>query len=208
MKNPLSCLALAIIALSFAANLNANLVDSLVDAYLDVQSGLAADDLSAARSGAEAYIVAFGSASQSLDPDKMLPEARAIAAATEISSARVSFEGLTRQIVNLVNYMGLQNEELALYLASCPMAFDGKGAQWVQSSEAIANPYFGSQMLRCGSVQQRIAGSAFATHPTANSSQLMGIHKHSSDADDSTCEMACCGEKDPSCEMACCAENP
>jgi Cu(I)/Ag(I) efflux system membrane fusion protein len=30
------------------------------------------------------------------------------------------------------------------------MAFDNKGAYWLQDSEEIANPYFGAAMLRCG----------------------------------------------------------
>ncbi|MEZ6317630.1 MAG: hypothetical protein R3B49_02580 [Phycisphaerales bacterium] len=38
------------------------------------------------------------------------------------------------------------------HLAHCPMAFDFKGADWVQRTDTIANPYFGSQMLRCGDV--------------------------------------------------------
>ena len=32
----------------------------------------------------------------------------------------------------------------------CGMAFNNKGANWLQSEETIANPYFGSAMLRCG----------------------------------------------------------
>jgi hypothetical protein len=32
----------------------------------------------------------------------------------------------------------------------CPMAFEDKGALWVQAEGKIANPYFGASMLRCG----------------------------------------------------------
>lgn len=35
-------------------------------------------------------------------------------------------------------------------LLTCPMAFDGKGARWLQEEGPIANPYFGATMLRCG----------------------------------------------------------
>ena len=40
----------------------------------------------------------------------------------------------------------------ALNVVHCPMAFDGDGADWVQLEGAVANPYFGAEMLRCGSV--------------------------------------------------------
>jgi hypothetical protein len=35
-------------------------------------------------------------------------------------------------------------------IAYCPMAFDDKGALWVQAEGKLANPYFGASMLRCG----------------------------------------------------------
>ncbi|MCE7909965.1 MAG: DUF3347 domain-containing protein, partial [Candidatus Omnitrophica bacterium COP1] len=36
----------------------------------------------------------------------------------------------------------------------CPMAFDNKGAYWIQTGDIIANPYFGSKMLRCGEIRK------------------------------------------------------
>jgi Cu(I)/Ag(I) efflux system membrane fusion protein len=30
------------------------------------------------------------------------------------------------------------------------MAFDGRGAKWLQDDGPVANPYFGNAMLRCG----------------------------------------------------------
>lgn len=32
----------------------------------------------------------------------------------------------------------------------CPMAFDGKGAYWLDDSPAVKNPYFGESMRDCG----------------------------------------------------------
>ena len=32
----------------------------------------------------------------------------------------------------------------------CPMAFDNKGADWLQGTGSIRNPYFGADMLSCG----------------------------------------------------------
>ena len=36
----------------------------------------------------------------------------------------------------------------------CPMAFDDRGADWIQwSGTRTENPYFGSAMYRCGKEQ-------------------------------------------------------
>ncbi|MEM7200917.1 MAG: efflux RND transporter periplasmic adaptor subunit [Planctomycetota bacterium] len=42
--------------------------------------------------------------------------------------------------------------------AFCPMAAGGHGAHWLQLDGAIANPYFGASMLRCGEIEERHVG--------------------------------------------------
>jgi Cu(I)/Ag(I) efflux system membrane fusion protein len=34
------------------------------------------------------------------------------------------------------------------------MAFDNKGANWLQDNDQTANPYFGNMMLRCGGIEE------------------------------------------------------
>jgi YHS domain-containing protein len=36
------------------------------------------------------------------------------------------------------------------------MAFDNRGASWLQRGDAINNPYFGQAMLRCGEIKETI----------------------------------------------------
>jgi Cu(I)/Ag(I) efflux system membrane fusion protein len=36
------------------------------------------------------------------------------------------------------------------------MAFDNKGAGWLQLDDQTRNPYFGDQMLQCGGVEEII----------------------------------------------------
>lgn len=43
-----------------------------------------------------------------------------------------------------------------VYYQFCPMANDGKGANWLSKESAIKNPYYGSQMLSCGKVVEII----------------------------------------------------
>lgn len=43
-----------------------------------------------------------------------------------------------------------------VYYQFCPMANDGKGANWLSKESAIKNPYYGAQMLSCGKVVETI----------------------------------------------------
>jgi Cu(I)/Ag(I) efflux system membrane fusion protein len=45
-----------------------------------------------------------------------------------------------------------------LYQFKCPMAFDNRGATWLQADEEIANPYFGKMMPGCGDLIEAIPG--------------------------------------------------
>jgi Cu(I)/Ag(I) efflux system membrane fusion protein len=38
----------------------------------------------------------------------------------------------------------------------CPMAFNNKGADWLQADNEIRNLYFGASMLKCGEVTEEI----------------------------------------------------
>lgn len=44
----------------------------------------------------------------------------------------------------------------AIYVQHCPMALDGKGANWLSTEKQIKNPYYGSMMMNCGSVKETI----------------------------------------------------
>ena len=44
-----------------------------------------------------------------------------------------------------------------IYLYHCPMAFDNKGADWLQNKEGTENPYFGSKMFKCGTQEEILA---------------------------------------------------
>ena len=43
------------------------------------------------------------------------------------------------------------------YKQYCPMAFDNQGAFWLSNVEEIRNPYFGDEMLTCGSVEEEVS---------------------------------------------------
>ncbi|MHC4166057.1 MAG: efflux RND transporter periplasmic adaptor subunit [Planctomycetota bacterium] len=79
-----------------------------------------------------------------------------IKAAVGIESMRKAFEGLSNELILVVEQFGIPQGK-TLYKTHCPMAFDDKGADWLQLDEDILNPYFGASMLKCGEVKKVIS---------------------------------------------------
>ena len=74
-------------------------------------------------------------------------------AITSIDTARARFERMSEGVIALQRRFGHRGSE-TWNLAHCPMAFDNKGADWLQRGTQINNPFFGDQMLRCGEVRE------------------------------------------------------
>jgi hypothetical protein len=49
------------------------------------------------------------------------------------------------------------------------MAFDSKGANWIQAGETTANPYYGATMLRCGAQEEVLNMQSQGATPTEGS---------------------------------------
>lgn len=138
----------------------------VVTPYLEAQQSLAADRIDAARehmsdvADAAGEVVATGPKQTrrawAALASELSGHARQGATAKDAAAVRVAFEALSTELVILLRRFG-NPTEAELYLAFCPMAFDSKGAQWVQREEAIANPYYGAAMLRCGEVEATLA---------------------------------------------------
>jgi Cu(I)/Ag(I) efflux system membrane fusion protein len=134
----------------------------LVAAYLAVQQKLAADDAKGA-SAAFAQLKAAAEVPQ-LGGDAQLRQRIAAAAAAgagakDIVQARIA---LANSSDSLLEWLKREGNPLAssVRVWHCPMARDGKGARWLQSEAKIKNPYFGSEMLECGSLEKEVKPGA------------------------------------------------
>jgi len=129
-------------------------------AYLDAQEALAADDLGGFVQAVADIKTALGFVEEAgLVGDPLAEWRRAAArlrvedAITSIDTARARFERMSEGVIALQRRFGHRGSE-TWNLAHCPMAFDNKGADWLQRGTQINNPYFGDQMLRCGEVRE------------------------------------------------------
>ncbi|MFT4757361.1 MAG: Cu(I)/Ag(I) efflux system membrane fusion protein, partial [Vicingaceae bacterium] len=71
----------------------------------------------------------------------------------DINAQRDHFEELSNAIVAYSKSLELPQ---SMFVQFCPMALNGKGAQWLATEESILNPYYGERMLRCGAVKETI----------------------------------------------------
>jgi len=74
--------------------------------------------------------------------------------AAEIDKKRMHFEHIAEAFISTARTLGAIGQDF--YVAFCPMYDDDRGAHWLSEFEEIKNPYFGSMMLRCGEVREKI----------------------------------------------------
>lgn len=129
-------------------------------AYLDAQAALAADDFdgylraAADLQNALGLVKEAGLVGESLaDWRRAAAKLRPGDAAVDIEAARARFERMSVGAIDLLRRFGHHGSD-TWRRAHCPMAFDFKGADWLQRGEEIANPYFGASMLRCGTIEE------------------------------------------------------
>jgi membrane fusion protein, copper/silver efflux system len=134
----------------------ANMAPSVVAAYLDLQAALAADDHPAAQAAAGGLVAVFGDHCTEAIPDLVTAATAVADAADDIEAMRTALQPLSDVLWLTVSAVGWRGEE-PLLLMHCPMAFDDTGADWLQTSPTVANPYYGARMLRCGYETARLS---------------------------------------------------
>ena len=137
-----------------------------VERYLSLHEALAADDKDGAVKAAQSAMQALAQVDMSLLSGKpheawmghvagMNEALGAIEESVQIETARQAFELLSNGLITVVGQFGIP-ENRALYRLHCPMAFNNKGADWLQRDEDTRNPYFGASMLKCGKIAEVI----------------------------------------------------
>ncbi|WP_418360078.1 DUF3347 domain-containing protein [Sphingobacterium detergens] len=78
---------------------------------------------------------------------------KALQEAKDLAKQRVAFVSLSEEVYKLAK---TSKPALPVYQQKCPMFNGGKGATWLSLNKDVKNPYYGAQMLTCGSTIQTI----------------------------------------------------
>lgn len=73
--------------------------------------------------------------------------------ANNIAHQREHFDMLSQDMYDMVKSV---KPSQTLYQTHCPMYNDKKGAIWLSETKEIKNPYYGKEMLTCGTVKEEI----------------------------------------------------
>jgi membrane fusion protein, copper/silver efflux system len=119
---------------------------SIVDPYLRIQEALADDKMDGVKENAGQ--VATASASLGAPAVKIDTAAVQLASASELEDARTKFGTLSVAIDDYMTGLHLKAPE-GVRVAFCPMV----QKPWLQKGEAIENPYYGKEMLTCGTLR-------------------------------------------------------
>lgn len=143
---------------------NENILANVYSAYFGIKDALIKSDGKSASDKANELLKAVSEVSM----DKMSTEEHAvwmkyaesikknagkIAAASEVKEQRKHLSELSTNLYEIAKSFKLDG---SVYYQNCPMFNGAKGAKWLSLESKIKNPYYGSQMLGCGSTVETI----------------------------------------------------
>jgi hypothetical protein len=141
-----------------------NPLSAVYSAYFGLKDALVASDSKAAATAANTLSTAIGQVSMEGMNDAshkiwmqhdslLLADADFIKASDKLAAQRSRFIPLSETMYAIMKAIAAGE---AIYYEHCPMANNGKGANWLSKEKTIKNPYFGKAMLTCGQVTETL----------------------------------------------------
>lgn len=141
-------------------------LSKMLPTYLALQSALAADNLDSAKRAAEHLsgpvqalpkegLDSLAVAGFNAEEKAMQEHAYNLEAAKDIKAMREGFKGFSDAYIRTLGKVGYAGDS-RVFVIHCPMAFENKGADWLQSDPKVKNPYYGKEMLGCGEMVREI----------------------------------------------------
>lgn len=136
------------------------------EAYMSLSAALAADDFKSASESVDKTRKNLDAVDMKLlDGDAHVAWMKAsanlgkvagdLADAKEIEGIRRGFALFSEEFVLVIKTFGIDSPG-PVYKLHCPMAFNNRGADWLQNVKEVHNPYFGAAMPKCGDVVETI----------------------------------------------------
>ncbi|MBX3252762.1 MAG: DUF3347 domain-containing protein [Chitinophagaceae bacterium] len=144
--------------------------EGVLDSYYALRDALVADDTEAANTAASRLAEASDGLKleelKAADTNNVViptaqtytsgisSECKGLLGEKSIEAKRKAFQMISGNLFDLTRTV--RYTQAKIYLLTCPMAFNNTGADWLSSSTEIKNPYFGKDMLTCGSVKDSV----------------------------------------------------
>jgi uncharacterized protein YhaN len=140
-------------------------VNDLLRIYLQMKNDFVNDDSKGAATTGKMFVRAINEFDKSIlrdDEKKAFEDLTAHSKenaehieenAGDIKKQRKNFDKLSKNIYDLVKRFAAGER---IYVEYCPMYNDKKGAIWLSETMEMKNPYFGNEMLTCGSITETI----------------------------------------------------
>lgn len=141
-----------------------NQLSKVFDNYFAVKDALVKTDGSTASTNAKNLLSAINEVKMDKLPmdvhmawmkvlENLKEDAQHISDTKDVSNQRDHFNMLSKNMYGIIK---LSKQATPTYYQFCPMANEGKGANWLSKEQEIKNPYYGSQMLSCGKTVETI----------------------------------------------------
>jgi copper chaperone CopZ len=144
-----------------AVSQEGNQLQAIFDGYFALKNALVQSDGKAASAQAKSLETALNAVQMNkLAPEEhtawmkdLSAQAKPIAETQDLAAQREHFMALSK---NMYELLKVAKQATPTYYQFCPMANDGKGANWLSKESTVKNPYYGSQMLTCGKTVETI----------------------------------------------------
>jgi hypothetical protein len=153
-------------------------IQVILEDYFRAGQLLAADSLAGVKQQVKSIFTASDSLLKSEDisteeNEDYLARLKSIQAAAkqfdskDVNTARESYKALSQAVTGLVKDYGFSGQAYSFY---CPMVKE----TWLQSEDQIANPFYGSKMLRCGKMTGMVKEGKYVE----KSDEKKEVHSH------------------------------
>ncbi|MCB1122516.1 MAG: DUF3347 domain-containing protein [Verrucomicrobiae bacterium] len=149
----------------YSKSIESDKVDDLLTPYFALQRALSIDNLMDTHVNARQLLTLIDKRQSWGTPFSVTDLRTAtehLASSKSLDEAREAFNALSQQMIELVEKEGILGNE-SIYKMSCSMAFQGKGAQWLQNNQNLTNPYFGVRMYHCGTIENQLGNTVSVT---------------------------------------------
>ena len=145
-------------------------IDDVLDVYFSIQDALTKDDSKTVQTQGKLLKNALDNVDMELlkgdahmewmkELNVLNDQASTLDSDSDIEQQRVSFEIISETLKTVIGNFGTAGKHTVVVF-HCPMAFNNKGADWLQDNPDLKNPYFGSSMLTCGEQKEVLVTAA------------------------------------------------